>query len=71
MTIASWVIWTAWIVFGVGWELYTVANEKRRGTLPLTRIVRDRLARRFVIVRLGLLLLLAWLFVHFINNLPW
>jgi hypothetical protein len=71
----SWIIWGAWVVFGVVWELYAVWREKRDGTLPLTRIVRDKLMRKSIFARLGVLLFLGWLSLHFLvggpTPVPW
>lgn len=71
MALVSWIVWLTWIAFGVGWELYCVLDEKKNGALPLTRVVRDRLMRRFVVVKLGVLLFLAWLLLHFTTPLGW
>lgn len=68
---ASYVVWAFLIGAVVAWELFTVYTEKRWGFLPLTRIVRDRLMRKFTIVKLGGLLLLTWLWVHFVTPLSW
>lgn len=67
----SWIFWAAWALVGLGYELYAVATEKRTGALPLTRVLRDRLMRRFVVVKLAVLLFLAWLGLHFLTPLDW
>jgi len=71
MTVVSWVVWLSWIVFGTAFELFAVFTEKRKGTLPLTRVVRDRLMRRSAVVKVGVLLFLTWLWVHFVTPLNW
>lgn len=71
MGLVSWIFWGLWAFVGLGYELYAVRYEKRSGALPLTRVLRDRLARRYVLVRLGLLLGLGWLALHFLVPLPW
>lgn len=71
MAVVSWVFWLAWMAVGLGYELYAVVTEKRSGALPLTRVVRDRLMRRFVVAKLGVLLFLAWLCLHFFTPLNW
>lgn len=68
--IASWIVWAVWIIVGAGWELWTVFTEKKRGFLPLTRVVRDRLMRRNTVVKIGMLGFLTWLWVHFITPVP-
>ena len=71
MELFSWIFWAAWLAIGVGYELFAVFSEKHYGSLPLTRVLRDRLMRRFVVVKLGVLLFLAWLGLHFLTPLPW
>jgi len=71
MTVFSWVVWLVWVVFGVGFEVFAVFTEKKQGTLPLTRVVRDRLMRRSAVVKVGVLLFLTWLWVHFTLPLDW
>jgi hypothetical protein len=71
MGTASWIFWLSWMGVGVAYELWAVFTERKYGTLPLTRILRDRLARRFTLVKLGLLLFLAWLGLHFLLPLSW
>ena len=71
LALASWIFWLAWMVIGLAYELFAVFTEKKRGTLPLTRVVRDRLMRRFVLAKLGVLLFLAWLCLHFFTNTSW
>lgn len=71
MALASWVFWGVWIGAGIAYELYAVWAERRHGALPLTRVVRDRLMRRFVVVKLGVLLFLAWLSLHWLVPLDW
>ena len=63
---ASWIFWILWMLVGLGYEVFAVVTERRYGTLPLTRVVRDRLMRRSTLVKLGVLLFLTWLWVHFI-----
>jgi hypothetical protein len=67
----SWIFWGVWALVGLGYEIYAVLSEKRSGALPLTRVVRDRLARRSVLLRLALLLGIAWLALHWLVPLPW
>lgn len=71
LALVSWIFWLAWMAVGLAYELFAVFTEKRRGTLPLTRVVRDRLMRRFVLAKLGVLLFLAWLCLHFFTPLNW
>lgn len=71
LALASWIFWLAWMAIGLAYELFAVFTEKKRGTLPLTRVVRDRLMQRFVLAKLGVLLFLAWLCLHFFTNVPW
>jgi hypothetical protein len=71
LALASWIFWLAWMAIGLAYELFAVFTEKKRGTLPLTRVVRDRLMRRFVLAKLGVLLFLAWLCLHFFTNTSW
>lgn len=71
MELVSWIFWASWVAIGVGYELYAVRFEKSHGSLPLTRVLRDRLMRRFVFVKLGVLLFLAWLGLHFLGPLSW
>lgn len=71
MALVSWLFWIGWMLVGLGYEVFAVIFEKRTGALPLTRVLRDRLARRFVIARLALLLFLAWLGLHFLGPLSW
>ncbi len=71
LALVSWLFWFAWMAVGLAYELFAVFTEKRRGTLPLTRVVRDRLMRRFVLAKLTVLLFLAWLCLHFFVPLNW
>lgn len=71
LALVSWIFWLAWMAVGLAYELFAVFTEKRRGTIPLTRVVRDRLMRRFVLAKLIVLLFLAWLCLHFFTNVPW
>lgn len=71
MELVSWIFWGVWALVGLGYELYAVLYEKRHRALPLTRVVRDRLARRSVLIRLALLLGLAWLGLHWLTPLSW
>ena len=67
----SWLVWGIWAAFGLGWEVFDVLTEHRTGALPLTRIVRDHLMRKHTWARLGMLLFLTWLWVHFVTPLNW
>ncbi len=67
----SWVYWILWMAAFLGYELFAVRYEKSKGALPLTRVVRDRLMKKFVVVKFGVLLLLAWLILHFTLPLNW
>lgn len=71
LALASWIFWFAWMAVGLAYELYAVVTEKRSGALPLTRVVRDRLMRRSSLVKVGVLLFLTWLWVHFVTPLEW
>lgn len=71
MGLVSWVFWLAWMAVGVAYELFAVREEKRTGALPLTRVVRDRLMRRFWPAKIVVLAFLAWLTVHFVTPLNW
>ena len=71
MTLFSWIFWGVWALSGLAYELYAVVFEKKSGALPLTRVLRDRLMRRFVVVKLGVLLFLAWLVLHLTTSLSW
>jgi hypothetical protein len=71
MAWVSWVFWFVWMGKGLAYELFAVYTEKKYGTLPLTRVVRDRLMRNFWPVKLGVLLFLAWLCLHFFTNVSW
>ena len=71
MALASWVFWLVWMLVGLVYELYAVITEKKSGALPLTRVVRDRLMRRSSIAKIGVLLFLTWLWVHFVTPLNW
>lgn len=64
MSIFSWAFWLGWMLVGAGYELFAVVEEKKTGALPLTRIVRDRLARRFWPAKIALVAFLAWLSLH-------
>jgi len=66
LALASWIFWITWMTVGLAYELFAVFTEKAKGTLPLTRVVRDRLMRRSTLVKLVVLLFLTWLWVHFI-----
>jgi hypothetical protein len=67
----SWVFWLVWMAVGLAYELFAVFSEKKHGTLPLTRVVRDRLMRRSTLVKVGVLLFLTWLWVHFVTPMEW
>lgn len=69
--VSSWAFWLCWMVVGLAYELWAVFTEKKRGTLPLTRVVRDRGMRKSPIVKVGVLSFLAWLVVHFVTPLDW
>lgn len=71
MSVVSWVFWIAWMLVGLVYELYAVRREKEDGALPLTRVVRDRLMRKSAFVKIGVLLFLTWLWVHFVTPLDW
>lgn len=71
MSTFSWAFWLGWMALGLSYELFAVFSEKRYGTLPLTRVVRDRLMKRFWPVKLGVLLFLSWLSLHFFLNVSW
>lgn len=71
MSTFSWAFWLGWMALGLFYELFAVFSEKRYGTLPLTRVVRDRLMKRFWPVKLGVLLFLSWLSLHFLLNVSW
>lgn len=66
--LASWVFWAVWVGLFLAWEIPAVFLEKKTGMLPLTRVVRDRLMKRYAIVKYGVLFLIAYLFAHFIIN---
>lgn len=67
----SWVYWALWILAFFAYEIPAVMLEKKYGTLPLTRVVRDRLMRRITLFRLGGLLAVTWIWVHFVTPLDW
>jgi hypothetical protein len=67
----SWVYWTVWVGLFFAWEIPAVLLEKRNGMLPLTRVIRDRLMRRHVVLKLAGLLVVSWLFLHFTHSLTW
>lgn len=71
MDTVSFFFWGTWAGAGIAYEIYAVRTEKRSGALPLTRVLRDRLMRRFVVVKLGVLLFIAWLAAHFFTPLSW
>lgn len=63
-----------WLCIGLAaliWELVGVFGEKRYRIEPLTRIVRDRLMRRYTVVKLAVLLFWAWLGLHWFLPLEW
>lgn len=74
-SLGSWIFWFVWMFVGLAFELFAVYAEKKHGTLPLTRVLRDRLMRKSVIARLGMLLFLGWLSLHFLvggpTPVPW
>lgn len=67
----SWVFWIVWAALGLAFELFAVYTEKEKGTLPLTRVARDRLMRKSTIAKYGMLTFLTWLWIHFIFPLSW
>ena len=71
METASWIFWGVWAGAGAAFELYAVRNERRNGSLPLTRVLRDRLMRRSIVAKLGVMGFLAWLALHFLEPLAW
>ncbi len=71
LALASWIFWFAWLIAGIGYELFAVRTERKLGTLPLTRVVRDRLMRRSTVAKVGVLTFLAWLILHFTASLKW
>lgn len=66
LALASWVYWIVWVGLFLAWEIPAILLEKKTGMLPLTRVVRDRLMVRSVFARLAVLLLIAWLAMHFL-----
>lgn len=71
LALASWIFWFTWMSVGLSYEIFAVVTEHRTGALPLTRVVRDRLMRRSTLVKVGMLLFLTWLWVHFVTPLNW
>lgn len=71
MAVVSWVFWIGWMLVGLVYEVYAVLREKKDGALPLTRVVRDRGMRKSTVVKVGVLLFLTWLWVHFVTPLDW
>lgn len=69
--LVSWIFWLSWMAIGLAYELYAVAYEKRHGSLPLTRVVRDRLMRRSRLAKFGVAFFLFWLLIHFVTPLSW
>lgn len=67
----SWIYWSLWILAFFAYEIPAVYLEKKHGTLPLTRVVRDRLMRRITLFRLAGLLAVTWIWVHFVTPLDW
>lgn len=65
MALISWIVWIGWMVVGLAYELFAVFTEKKLGTLPLTRVVRDRVMRRSTPAKLGVVFFLTWLWLHF------
>lgn len=66
--------WLSWIVIGAAYEIWAVVMERRSGDQPLTRVVRDRLARipRWgKIIQMVVMGVLGWWFIHWAVNLPW
>jgi hypothetical protein len=71
LALFSWAFWLTWAVIGLSYELYAVFTEKKTGALPLTRVVRDRLMRKYPLIKIGMLTFLAWLLIHFVAPLDW
>lgn len=71
MVLFSWAFWLCWMAVGLVYELYAVYSEKRNGSLPLTRVVRDRLMRKSPAIKVGVMAFLAWLLLHFTTPLNW
>ena len=69
--LVSWIYWFVWIGLFFAYEIPAVLLEKRNGMLPLTRVVRDRLMRKSVLVKLIVMAALAWLCLHFLTPLDW
>lgn len=69
--IFSWGYWLSWMGAGVAYELFAVKNEKKLGTMPLTRVTRDRIMRGSRPARFGVLLFLAWIDLHFLTKFKW
>ena len=67
----SWAFWLTWMGVGLCVELYFVFEEKRLGTLPLTRVVRDRIMRRSTVAKLVVVFFLFWLLLHFTLKFTW
>lgn len=62
-----------WLLIGLvalTWELIGVKKEKDWGIEPLTRIVRDRLMKRFWPAKLLVMGFLCWLCLHFFVGGP-
>jgi hypothetical protein len=71
LALVSWIFWLSWMAVGLVYELFAVFTEKKNGSLPLTRVVRDRLMRRSAFAKFGVLLFLTWLWIHFVTPLNW
>lgn len=69
--IFSWAFWLTWMAVAVVYEVFSVVEEKRLQTLPLTRVVRDRLMRKSTVIKFGVLLFLTWIWIHFILKFDW
>jgi len=65
MDYLSEIVWLCIGLAALTWELIGVKKEKDWGIEPLTRIVRDRLMKRFWPVKLIVLTFLGWLMLHF------
>ena len=62
------IVWLGIGLVALTWELIGVFGEKKHGIEPLTRIVRDRLMKRFWPIKVVVILFLVWLLLHFTVN---
>ena len=67
------IVWATLFVLALGWEIFTVATEKKYRHEPLTRVYRDKLMRsKFGIVfRLIFIAFMGWLLLHWLLPLEW